>query len=695
MATSLKDSYLGVFPDTSGIANVPDKYYDGFIYGDLDTVMSANTYSERELVRTYNWRLFRLKFEYSKDSSGEIFFAKTGTQRVECHAPETDIMLTLESGNEITIYGNGKNSTTVAFYPFNLYSIARDWINTETYTTLNIEDVHITGNSTMKHETYQGATTASGSVLDISSLTILDSTGSTRTGWLDHIDGSKIYIRVLNDMTSNGKSGIEVKSQIRYVASHTSTTITLDTPLTDIQSMGVTYPLSDYLNVDLVIGVEFEESVSLTDFNTYGRHWVSSKYDNDFITHQPGGGNNDPSYINLNNMKCDNFDNFIIRNSGGCILSIDDSNINENIIAIGFFSSDDPTDAEIRVNQNGGTETRLEGNGVNAAGTGEYVYVTAGSILGSGGYISPNVQVTANNLICENNVAAPWRQYSATSGAIAKSGATSSYTDCQFLRNGENNGYFSREMPTTITNCTFLGAPIRNVGYKATYTNCTINSGLVCDAQGQKTSLKNPELPPYPIPASSTGDLFEVLFDNCTIVNPGFDCRWYGAAKYSTFRFNDCDFTFNSSYNETGFFGGAVGTLSTVTYKVTFTGANRIIDDGIPSGSRFLFLGADPIYELNIDASGLYFDTAAGSGNFSNVTDPINGLFQVRDSASVDGTWNAGNPTDQPYYQNVMPVVTVGDQASLQIPANINIVWWQFGDNTSITFDGAITNPNP
>lgn len=697
MATSLKDSYLGEIPDLSGIANVPAPYYDGFIYGDLDTLMSANSYQDREQVRIYNWRLFRLQAEYCQQA-GKILFAKPGNQRIEVHAPETDTMVTSYSNKTLTIEGQGKTVTTLAFYPFALFKQSRDWIETETFNTLNFQGVTLTGVTKFGFETYQGVQTADGLVIDISGVHKYgDPLSGPRSTWLDTIDGKEIFIRVSGSMASNGKDGEDVKTQNRTVVSHTSTTLTLSSVLSSNVSNGVTYPQSDYLNVDLTIALPFEQSVLFSDFETYKESWDDSTFESTLVRHAPNSGNNDPSTINFNDAWLMFFKNGIGRNNGACTLNFDDSNVSDCWeTGVSYYSGDYELDAFVNFNQNGGTSCLVTRCGTSLVGVSNRAYVTAGLILGSAMYISPNVRVNVGpGVTVENNFAAAWRQFSATSGSPANAAWTSNYNNTIFRNNDEYGFYASREMQTNLNACQFINNKIANMGYKGVYTNCIFNNcEIIGDDQGQKSSLKNPTLPPYPVPVENQPDLFEVLFDGCVFTDSSWNCVWYGMAKYATIRFHNCQFRFSDSYSLGSFFGGAGGTINTVLLKLQFTGVNTLVDDGISTTGSFRFLTADPIYELDIANGALVFDTVTGSHDWSGLFSN-SGLFQVRDRDSVDGTWSAGNAIDQPFYQNVMPLVTVANQASMNIPANLPILWWQFGSSTSITYNGAITNPNP
>lgn len=693
MALYNQEKY-GSMPDITGLLS-PGIH--GYIEGDIEG-NPGFTWEQKKAMRLYNWRVHLNKLKLADKQPVSIVSMPAGKVEVFVENQTTeDECEYFEISGDLDIKGLTPLSSEIVYYPFvrkrmNKGDIYK-WGNGTIIRTTNL--IHTRPGDGHRFETLTGIKTSDGQTFSVSAAPLIRAGLLAELQQRVNIDGETVnaYVIVDGNHVSNGKIGRDVKAQRLQVVSAGGTDIVLTALQDNWPSDGATYPLSDYLNVDLAIGIDFPQDISFADFNTYGEKAVHDDYDDILFRSTMNTtdlvGNGFWSEDHYTNCTFRGFQAVAKRYGDGATYADDIVYYDCSQGGISCTSGDSPATNYSYWNQNGGTNIEIYNIGSIIIGTFLHNYVTSGGIIGSSGYNGPGTQCRWDN-VHVHDVASGTRQYSATSGSLAVPGAFSTFNNCTWVDCNEFGHYFSREMDIDINNCTFNNSRLGNTSGTSHFFQCTfINSQVYGDDQGQRSSLKNyPDLDAgdqyYPPTVSKK---ITCLFEECDFIDASMAWVKYGENKVLTVRLLNCTWHLTDAglnpisggayYSSKQLLDPAAVMYRLELENVTFTSSwGDLYDVAIRRDVRLI--KTDRLFEVSINNCTI---------NGLPANSSISGLLWSGNT-SYDGNWSISPPETYPQYQDIMPVVEgTGNTKAASMPWN----WNQSGNPSSVaTYAGQV-----
>lgn len=686
---------FGDLPDITGLLS-PGRY--GFIEGDIEG-NGSYTFDQKKSMRQYNWKVLMNKMKIADlQSVNEVTMPDA---IVEVYVPKYDEdpdAEYFEIHSDMLLKGTDDATTQIHYYPFirqkaNKLDIFKWGTNTKIRTT---GIYHKRPGNGHKFETIDGVTTTDGVNFDVSAVPLMRAglIAELNTRVVTNGETVNAYVIVEASHISNGKLGRDVKAQRVQVVSGSGSTLVLTALEDNWPSDGNIIPLSDYLNVDLTIALDFPEDISFADYNTYGDKWVHDDHDDILFRSTMNTtelvANGSWSEDHYTNSTFSGFQAVAKRYGDGATYADDITYFDCSQGGISCTSGDLPATNYSYWNQNGGTNIEIYNIGSIVRGTALHNYVTSGGIIGSSGYNGPGTQCRWTN-VHVHDVESGTRQYSATSGSLAIAGAFSTFTDCTWIDCNEFGHYFSREMDITCTRVRMENSHAGNVSGTQIFDDCDLlNMSLKGDDQGQRSDLKNyPDLdagddyyPPTP------SKKITCLVTNSRLTNVGIAFVKYGECKVLTIRVENSTVTYtDEGLNPIN--GGAYYSApqfiepAAVSYRVELDTVNFVTNWGSLYGPtvrrdvRVIY--TDRLFELDITNCTIN-DLPINSPNISG--------FLRSGNTSVDGDWTISPASTYPQYQNIQPVITgSGNTKAAGFPWS----WNQSGNPTSrATYGGQV-----
>ncbi|WKZ60808.1 MAG: hypothetical protein QY309_04840 [Cyclobacteriaceae bacterium] len=252
---------------------------------------------------------------------------------------------------------------------------------------------------------------------------------------------------------------------------------------------------NDRSNAYTFIGTAFEPTISVADYEEYGRFWIYENHRNVFVYSIPPNGHQ-AVYISADNLQTYGFNrHFLLSIERGELEFTGEVTIEKSEIGINFFASSAANYQMFRF------ETlNLVDNGVIVAGS--ITSFTAGDILGSGAYIHPNILIRGDQLNLIRNTAFAFRLYSASGGGpvIADPEYRADFNVIYCEDNIEGDFRSSNKIPTNV-NQLLNSTRLVNLHYQTTIgyaemtlvdvqpdhtdiygsfpTDCIINGGII------------------------------------------------------------------------------------------------------------------------------------------------------------------------------------------------------------------------
>lgn len=354
----------------------------GFQYGDLNTLHPDETYEEIKARRLSNWTILKTICNTAKIAGTTL---KPSEGRVELYRPVNE-QIEFSVNNTINILSE---DTDFVFYPFTFraesnyspfkfqYGSRADFRNTDI----------ICAQKQGKLETYDVVLKKGGNakLIEITSLDIRPEF------WTDLQVGNTIWYT----------TDLDTVAEARVVASFDSVAKTITVTV----NIGAGFA-SDAAGI---VARNFDESISEEDYNTYGEFWVMASgpvRGQSGIIHSPSASSGADTYFNFENSTIKNWFIGLDISSGNWHVTVDDLTFDNCAVGFGGFSR-----SQLNAQSITGTTLRFTNNGFQGVAQ---ITTTAGGIYGSGGYIHPTIIITLDTLICIDNPAAAFRQYSSS-----------------------------------------------------------------------------------------------------------------------------------------------------------------------------------------------------------------------------------------------------------------------------------------
>lgn len=467
-----------------------------FEYGNLSELYPNETFEQIKVRRQANYDLLKSNFDYLKTIGGGVLI----NNDVEIYFSESDVM-EVSSGESFTLSGDA----SIICFPYVPVEGENPLLFSIDYNaSLTIDGVTLIRNNIRKYETYQCVLKVSGST------TTIEITEEVRPGfWAGLTNGKTLFYCW----------GFETKGEYNSVSSIDSVASTITT--TSNISASVPSDVSgQYVNV----GFYFPEDIPEDDYNTYGDLWHLNEgmfaVDSSF----PNSPGSPDTNITLRNCTISGFEYNVNISSAACKLNLDNFTTERAQIGIAFFGNIVAGDQTIT----GVNGVNIQNNGYEIIG-GIFAF-TANNILGSGGYIHPNVQANIDTLVLSDNLAAAWRQYSSSGPKPVEGDYVSTFGTVLCSNNTEYDMILSNSMPTTIDSIVST-----NVIYPG--FNSTINGGSI-----NRLALFSQSQP-------DAGVDNTITINNCEI--RGYQSLSFSANRnqYTEVYYNNCEFISDTQAN--------------------------------------------------------------------------------------------------------------------------------------------------
>jgi hypothetical protein len=363
------------------------EFFD-FEVGELDTLHSDESYEQIKARRLLNWDKFKTRALVAIENNAPMVLPD---DTLEIFFPGTPITIDDTETLEIT----GGEDTSVFIFPFAFRDATESVFELNTGAEIILDTIKFRSPSRRKFEVYPCVLKKNGNSK------LIEVLGEVRPGFWNNLAVNK-RIRYNWEFEANGVNNATIASW-----DADAKTITLNQNISSSVSDNMSGP---WVNVCML----FEESVPLADFDTYGDYWfdsaggVSDEPGIGLIHHAKNETGND-TIIDLRDTELININRAIdvssrtckIKFSGTCKL------YGAASVCLNHFTFDGVGTNEIIIEEN--SELIVQNNGSLIKGGNN----TADNILGSGGYIAPNVKITCNGkLTASDNLALAWRQFS-------------------------------------------------------------------------------------------------------------------------------------------------------------------------------------------------------------------------------------------------------------------------------------------
>lgn len=518
-----------------------------WVWGDLES--SDLNFQEKKTQRQENWRIFRGLCEKAIRENRPL---ELPNGILELHPEQGEHILIPEDASMV-LKGKGDENTHLRFYPLVIPHRRETVFKTEKRSRFEIHGIHFEGPGGPRMETYHGIKGASGVQV------ILKPTKIRKGFWSGLKEGSQVF--VVWDRKEVGASFTLRKIE--------GSTITLSDAL----------PEEALKSDSLLIGFEFPEEISLTDYQEYGRYWENGKQDWNLVQHRHGQKLlEDSTYFLLRESTVEGFITSIFRAGTNWTGHFINSSLQGHSVGISSFSGAFPNPSRILIDS-----LIVTGCGYRSTGVVNKPYVSSGFIWGSGGYLHNNVRVFANKLYCVDNLAGAWRQFSGSGQKPTVTDAFSRYENCSFKDNVEYNFLMSNSMPTDLIGCTF-GHGNFQMGWGRVIDSC-----LFVDSQ---ISLIHWTEPRGVIP-------YQLKIERSEFWDASIVLGWGRIGPTSDLLFENCQFLFRNMTNErTGFRSSLLIKPEATFRSVGFIDCrflNRIPD---PKGKRITLIRGSNIEKV-------------------------------------------------------------------------------------------------
>jgi len=343
------------------LSNVQD-----FVYGNLSERFPDYSYDELKEIRSNNWELLKSRSDSYKTTGLSV----NAHGEIEFYRPINET-ITIGASQEMTINGNGINTTLLKFYPFTMRSEASNYspFKLEYGGSIVMKNLkHTLAKQAGKFETYNTIIKKNGNARLIE---ITDS--DIRDGFWDSLSvGDSIYYSW--DITK--------LAETRLISSWDSNakTITVSSDIGASISSGT----AAYL------GKQFSEDISEEDYDQYGNFFLWGELNGvkpqSGIQHLPSASTGENALFHFENVDIANWNNGITISSGNFHMTYNNLLFSYNSVGLGAFGRS-------QIGQNLiGEGLTFRYNGLACVGQINFLSNNGTvAIFGGGGYVHPTI----------------------------------------------------------------------------------------------------------------------------------------------------------------------------------------------------------------------------------------------------------------------------------------------------------------
>lgn len=516
----------------------------GFEYGDLAALHPTENYSELKTRRKANWANF-----VSACATGDVSLA---AKRLEMYQ-ETSDKITV--GTNLIIRG----SAQVILYPF-VPRLATTYTFDIGYGK-NFSIKNTTIKLAQRRNLFESYQCVLKKGADAKKIEIL---GTTRSDFWTSLSVNQTIFY------SWQQSSLGETNTIASFDSNAKT-ITLNNNISASAS-------NDQSGDQVWFGTDFAETVSESDYVTYGRHWVRGQSSQNgyrlwyCINHSPVASSGSFTTINLENCTIQNFNSNVNISSGNFYINIRGTvNIDYAEVGMSGFARSQKNGQYIGAATKATATGTLQMTGNGLRSVGSIDLLSSGNIYGSGTYIHPTVIVNLKAFHGYNNVASTFRMYSSS---IQDNVAYESWIG-NFYATGSEELDFRSPNSHAMTIDTYYG----EIGLCIS-GDFTLGSGTI--GYIYTTSLSEP-------PAGLT----KTAVINNAIINDACSVSWDDtSADGFTMQFNNCVFNAVPYSESTQFFKNDGGPMKLIEFnnctyvKPTGSSLGTWTEGATPSGTQ-------------------------------------------------------------------------------------------------------------